>query len=150
MIARLIDRLPAPWATLVWLERRQCRLAHDLIIAVGLLVVLVLPVADQPGWIIALGSIGAVLLAWAAGSGPVLDGSLAFWAAQPATARQRYLAVLLAHGGTLAVLTGIGMLMIACETPMWCWRLVAEAGFVRPYPTAAGPQWWSIRPTTPS
>ena len=87
----------------------------------------------HPGWIIATGSLLAILAGLVFGGSDVSDGSEEFAFALPPTRSQRYLSGLILGGGTVLAFCLIGTLSLAFSLPQYAWSLVVDSGFTTPF-----------------
>jgi hypothetical protein len=105
-----------------------------LFLCLWLFGVWVMPLFINPGWILLLGGIYALLAGPAYGGVDVLEGCEEFSFALPATRRQRYIARAVAGGGTLLLLTTMNLLALGLDLPQVLARLYIQTGIIKPLP----------------
>ena len=112
--------------------------AHSklLLSFIGLWLVCVwgLPLLANPGWILLLGVVFALLAGPIYGGQDVVQGCEEFSFALPATRSERYLARLIVGGGTLLFFTVLDILVLGIDLPQILARVYVTTGLAKPMP----------------
>jgi hypothetical protein len=114
-----------------WLVQRRFVVSCIVVWVLGGCVLLLF---FHPGFIIALGSLYALMAGTRLGGGEAAEGSEEFAFALPPTRSERYVARLALGIGTVLTLSTAGVLAIAFDLPQHVWALVVESGFTEPFP----------------
>lgn len=122
------------WRGLLWAEW----FAHSQLLLIFLAVWLVgmwtLPLFANPGWILVLGALYALLAGPLYGGGDLLEGCEEFTFALPPTRSERYWARFVVGAGTLLVLCLMNLVALGLDLPQVLARLYVQAGLIKPLP----------------
>jgi len=107
------------------------------LVLAGLIVLLTcgwsLMLFHHPGWIIATGSLFALIAGTVFGGTDAAEGSEEFAFALPPTRSQRYVSGIVIGGGVVLAYCLVGALSIALDLPQLLWSLVVDSGFTAPF-----------------
>jgi hypothetical protein len=113
-------------------------LAHSRLVLVflglWLAAVWVLPLFANPGWILTLGVIYALLAGPVYGGADVLESCEEFSFSLPATRFERYFARIIIGAGTFLALTAINLLALGLDLSHVLARLYIDTGIIKPTP----------------
>ena len=124
----------AAWRGLLWAEWFAHSQLLLIFLAVWLAGVWTLPLFANPGWILLLGAVYALIAGPLYGGGDVLEGCEEFTFALPPTRAERYWARFLVGGGTLLALSAMNLIALGLDLPQVLARLYVETGIVKPLP----------------
>lgn len=124
----------SPWRGLLWAEWFAHSRLLLIFLALWLAGVWALPLFAQPGWILLLGGIYALLAGPAYGGADVLEGCEEFVFSLPPTRAERYWARVIVGAGTFFVLTTINLFALGLDLPYVLARLYIDTGLIQPLP----------------
>ncbi len=120
------------WQGLLWSEwHAHSKLLLVFLIA-WLLMVWILPLFTNPGWILAFGLVYALIAGPVVGGSDVIDGCEEFVLALPPTRSERYLARLAISGGALLFFTLLDLLVLGLDLAQAIVRLYLDTGLIHP------------------
>jgi hypothetical protein len=122
------------WRGLLWAEWFSHSQLLLIFLAVWLASVWTLPLFANPGWILLLGPIYALLAGPLYGGGDVLEGCEEFTFSLPPTRVERYWARFAVGAGTLLGLSGMNLLALGLDLPQVLARLYVQTGLIKPLP----------------
>jgi hypothetical protein len=123
------------WRGMLWAEWFAHSQLLLIFLAVWLVAVWTLPLFANPGWILLLGALYALLAGPLYGGGDVLEGCEEFTFALPPTRWERYWSRFLVGGGSLLVLCGMNVVALGLDLPQVLARLYIETGIIAQVPT---------------
>jgi hypothetical protein len=122
------------WKGLLWAEWFSHSQLLLIFLAVWLIGVWTLPLFANPGWILVLGALYALVAGPVYGGGDLLEGCEEFTFSLPPTRAERYWSRLLVGSGTLLLLCGMNVVALGLDLPQILARLYVEAGILKPIP----------------
>jgi hypothetical protein len=122
------------WRGLLWAEWFSHSQLLLIFLAVWLVSVWTLPLFANPGWVLTLGAIYALLAGPLYGGGDILEGCEEFTFSLPPTRGERYWSRLAVGAGTLLILCTMNLVALGLDLPQILARLYVEAGIVKPVP----------------
>ncbi len=124
------------WRGLLWCEWFAHSQLVLVFLAAWLAIVWLLPLFADPGWVLLLGGLYALVAGPTYGGGDLMEGCEEFTLALPATRAERYVARLVVGGGTLLVLTAMDVLAMGLDLSQTLARLYVDTGLVQPMQVA--------------
>ena len=122
------------WRALLWSEWFAHSQLLLIFLAAWLVAVWTLPLFTNPGWILLLGGLYALMAGPLYGGGDVLEGCEEFTFALPPTRTERFLSRLAVGAGTLLVLCMMNVVALGLDLPQVLARLYVQAGLIKPVP----------------
>jgi hypothetical protein len=130
---RLNDHARA-WKALLWSEWFAHSKLLLIFLAVWLVAVWTLPLFGNPGWILVLGALYALMAGPVYGGGDILEGCEEFTFSLPPTRAERYCSRLFVGAGSLLILCFMNMIALGLDLPQVLARLYVQTGLLRSLP----------------